>query len=199
MANSHEIIGLVALRDEIRTDAAHVIQGLHKRGIKTIMLTGDNEENAQAIAQELEIDEYYAELLPQHKVSIIQQLKQKYSHIIMVGDGVNDAPALASATVGIAMGAIGSAAAIESADISLMHDDLKKILYLVDLSSKTMAIVKQNVSLSLFVKTSLAVLTFFGLVSLWMAAGIGDMGITFAVILNALRIGIKHRWQKNQL
>jgi len=153
------------------------------------MLTGDNERVARTIANKLGIDEYYADLLPEDKVTRVGDLLKKYEHVAMVGDGVNDAPALAKAHVGIAMGAIGSDVAIETADVALMHDDLSKVNYLIDLSKKTMAIVRQNVSMSILIKGSFAVLTFPGIITLWLAVAVGDMGLSLAVILNALRIG----------
>ncbi len=153
------------------------------------MLTGDNERTAKTVAEDLGIDEYYAELLPEDKVRIIDELLDKNESVAMVGDGINDAPALARSNVGIAMGAAGSDVAIETADIALMHDDISKINYLIDLSRKTMAIVKQNVSVALLIQVSLSVLAVFGFVTLWMAVTFGDMGLTLAVILNSLRIG----------
>ncbi|MHA1238905.1 MAG: heavy metal translocating P-type ATPase [Candidatus Odinarchaeia archaeon] len=191
VGNGIHIIGVIALMDTIRDSAYPTIRELKKRGIKTIMLTGDNEKTARIIAKKLNIDEYYAELLPEDKVKIIEVLLHKYAHVIMVGDGVNDAPALAKAHVGIAMGAIGSDIAIETADIALMHDDLLKVIYLIDLSNKTMSVIKENVSASILIKGSFALLVFPGIVTLWLAVAVGDMGLSLAVILNALRIGRK--------
>ena len=131
--------------DKVRKDAFTVIKWLKEHGIKTIMVTGDNRYIANTIAKRLGIDEFYAELLPHEKVSIIEKLVKAYGHVAMVGDGVNDAPALARASVGIAMGVMGSDVALETADIALMEDDLSKIPYLIKLSRKTLEIVKENV------------------------------------------------------
>ena len=185
------IIGVLGLTDKIRDMAVGTIKALREKRIRTVMLTGDNERAAQAIANKIAIDEYYANLLPEDKVAQIEALLKEYELVAMVGDGVNDAPALAKAHVGIAMGAIGSDVAIETADIALMRDDLSKINYLIDLSKKTMGIVKQNISASILIKASFAVLTFPGIITLWLAVGVGDMGLSLAVILNALRIGRK--------
>jgi Cd2+/Zn2+-exporting ATPase len=185
------IIGVLGLMDKIRDMSVDTIKALKDKRIRTVMLTGDNELAARVIANKLTIDEYYANLLPEDKVAQIEALLKKYEHVAMVGDGVNDAPALAKAHVGIAMGAIGSDVAIETADIALMRDDLSKINYLIDLSKKTMGIVKQNVSVSILIKASFAVLTFPGIITLWLAVGVGDLGLSLAVILNALRIGRK--------
>jgi Cd2+/Zn2+-exporting ATPase len=185
------IIGVLGLMDRIRDKSVGTIKALREKRIRTVIITGDNERAARAIANKLTIDEYYANLLPEDKVAKIEALLKKYEHVAMVGDGVNDAPALAKAHVGIAMGAIGSDVAIETADIALMRDDLSKINYLIDLSKKTMGIVKQNISASVLIKASFAVLTFPGIITLWLAVGVGDMGLSLAVILNALRIGRK--------
>jgi Cd2+/Zn2+-exporting ATPase len=184
-----QIIGVLGLMDTIRDASFDTIRVLKDQRIRTVMLTGDNERAARTIAKRLAIDEYYAELLPADKVTRIADLLNKYVHVAMVGDGVNDAPALAKAHVGIAMGAIGSDVAIETADIALMHDDLSKVNYLINLSKKTMAIVKQNISASILIKGSFAVLIFPGIITLWLAVAVGDMGLSLAVILNALRIG----------
>ncbi|MGB9370382.1 MAG: cation-translocating P-type ATPase [Halobacteriota archaeon] len=186
--NTH-IIGVIGLKDRIRDSSAGTLRALSARGIKTVMLTGDNERAAAAIANELPLSECYAELLPEDKVRHVEELATAYKHIAMVGDGVNDAPAMARANVGIAMGAAGSDVAIETADIALMHDDLSKVTYLIDLSTKTMSVVRENVTAAILIKASFAVLAFPGIITLWLAVGVGDMGLSLAVILNALRIG----------
>jgi Zn2+/Cd2+-exporting ATPase len=185
------IIGVIGLKDRIRDSSAGMLRALSARGIKTVMLTGDNERAAAAIANELQLSECYAGLLPEDKVRHVEELATVYKHVAMVGDGVNDAPAMARANVGIAMGAAGSDVAIETADIALMHDDLSKVTYLIDLSKKTMSVVRENVIVSILVKGSFAVLALPGIITLWLAVGVGDMGLSLAVILNALRIGRK--------
>lgn len=153
------------------------------------MITGDNDRTAQSIAGKVGVDEYHAELLPDEKVSVIgNHLMTDFGHVAMVGDGINDAPALASASVGIAMGVIGSDISLETADIALMEDDLSKLPFLVRLSRKTMTIVKQNIIASILIKASFAILAFPGLVTLWLAVAIGDMGLSLAVIVNSMRL-----------
>ncbi|MGZ4948306.1 MAG: heavy metal translocating P-type ATPase [Halobacteriota archaeon] len=186
--DSH-IIGVIGLKDRVRDSSAGTLHALSARGIKTVMLTGDNDRTAAAITSELPLDECYAELLPEDKVRHVEELAKTYKHVAMIGDGVNDAPAMARAQVGIAMGAAGSDVAIETADIALMHDDLLQVPYLIDLSKKTMSVVRENLTVAILVKTSFAVLAFPGIITLWLAVGIGDMGLSLAVILNALRIG----------
>ena len=193
LGNDEHIIGLIGLMDKIRPLSRSTVQRLKKRNIKTIMLTGDNEGTSKAVASKIGIDEYYAGLLPQDKVRIIEELLDKGEYVAMIGDGVNDAPALARANVGIAMGAVGSDVAIETADIALMQDNISKVNYLIDLSRKTMSVVKQNVSTALLIQVALAAFAVFGFVSLWVAVTFGDVGLTLAVILNALRIGSKNR------
>ncbi len=189
LGNGQRCIGVIALMDRIRPAAFDVIRSLKKNHIKTVMLTGDNERVARAIARRLGIDEYYSELLPEDKVSTIEALLKDHEHVVMIGDGINDAPALARAHVGIAMGAIGSDVAINTADVVLMEDDLTRVDYLIKLSKKTMAVVKQNIIASITIKGSFALLAFPGIVTLWLAVAVGDMGLSLAVILNALRIG----------
>ncbi|BDZ70478.1 heavy metal translocating P-type ATPase [Methanobacterium petrolearium] len=189
LGNQQEIMGLIVLMDSIRDDANKTIRFLKRNGIKTVMLTGDNQGTARGVASQLGLDEYYHGLLPEDKVEKIDELVQNHGHVAMVGDGVNDAPALARANIGIVMGAAGSDVAIETADVALMNDDLVKIEYLVKLSRKTMGVVRENVILSILIKTSFAILAVLGFITLWMAVGIGDMGLSLTVILNALRIG----------
>jgi len=188
--NTH-VIGVIGLKDRIRDSSVDTLRALSARGIKTVMLTGDNERAAAAIANKLQLSECYAGLLPEDKVRHVEELATAYKHVAMVGDGVNDAPAMARANVGIAMGAAGSDVAIETADVALMQDDLAKVTYLIDLSKKTMSVVRENVIVSILVKGSFAVLALPGIITLWLAVGIGDMGLSLAVILNALRIGTK--------
>jgi len=190
VGNEKGVIGLIAVMDKIRDSTIPTMAELRRKGIKTVMITGDNERTAKAIAERIGISEYRAELLPEDKVNIIEELSKEYGHVAMVGDGVNDAPALARASVGIAMGAIGSDVSLETADIALMQDDLSKIPYLIELSKKTLEIVKENVLASILIKGSFAVLVFPGLVTLWLAVAVGDMGLSLAVILNAMRLSL---------
>jgi len=176
------------VRDKIRDSAFKAVEFLREREIKTVMITGDNEKTARAIATGIGIDEYFAELLPDEKVKIVERLAESYGTVAMVGDGVNDAPALAKADVGIAMGAIGSDVSLETADIALMQDDLSKISYLVRLSNKTIEIMRENILTSILIKGTFAILTFPGLITLWLAVAVGDMSLSLAVILNAMRL-----------
>jgi len=182
-------VGAIALMDKIRDDAPYAIAGLRKRGIQVQMLTGDNEMTAKAIAEKLGMDGYMAHLLPEEKLEAIEKLRAEYGPVAMVGDGVNDAPALAAADVGIAMGAIGSDVALETADIALMEDDLMRIIYLVRLSQATMGRIKENIAASIIVKLMVAVLAIPGWITLWIAVAVGDMGLSLAVILNSMRLG----------
>jgi len=182
------VCGFIGLADAVRPNAKDSIHALRKAGIRhVVMLTGDNRGTALAIAGETGVDEVLAELLPADKVAAVEKLVTRYSRVAMVGDGVNDAPALARATVGIAMGAVGSDAAIEAADVALMSDDLSKLSWLIRHSRKTLVIIRQNIGLSLAVKALFVVLTFVGLASLW-AAIAADMGVSLLVIVNALRL-----------
>lgn len=190
VGNEKRIIGVIAVMDKIRDSTIPTMAELKRKGIKTVMITGDNERTAKAIAERIGIAEYRAELMPEDKVNIIEELSKEYGHVAMVGDGVNDAPALARASVGIAMGAIGSDVSLETADIALMQDDLSKIPYLIELSKRTLEIVKENVLASILIKGSFAILVFPGLVTLWLAVAVGDMGLSLAVILNAMRLSL---------
>jgi Cd2+/Zn2+-exporting ATPase len=152
-----------------------------------VMLTGDNRPTADAIAARAGVDEVRAELLPEDKVSVVAELVERHGMTAMVGDGINDAPALARASIGIAMGVAGSDAAIETADIALLADDLRRIPWLIRHSRRASAIIRQNISMSLAVKALFVVLTFAGHASLW-AAIAADMGVTLVVVANALRL-----------
>lgn len=188
IGNESHVCGLIALADAVRPGAKQTLQALRRAGLKHIvMLTGDNRETAQAIAAETGVDEVHAELLPADKVTAVEELVAKYGTVAMVGDGVNDAPALGRASVGIAMGAAGSDAAIETADIALMSDDLSKLPWLVQHSRRTLAIIRQNIVSSFSVKAIFVILTFAGYASLW-AAIAADMGVSLLVVFNALRL-----------
>jgi Cd2+/Zn2+-exporting ATPase len=188
IGNERHVCGLIAVADTVRSEAAGVIGDLRSRGVEhLIMLTGDNRTTAEAIARQLGIDEVHAELLPEDKVAAVEDLVSKYGTVAMVGDGVNDAPAMARASLGIAMGAAGSDAAIETADIALMTDDLAKLPWLVDHSRRTLAIIRENVAFSLAVKALFVVLTFAGYATLWGAIA-ADVGASVLVVMNALRL-----------
>jgi Cd2+/Zn2+-exporting ATPase len=187
VAHKDEHFGTIILSDTLREKTKQAISHLKQMGIRTVMLTGDSENVAIEIAEEIGIDEYRAELLPHEKLEIVKDLK-KSGVTLFVGDGINDTPALAEADVGIAMGAAASDAALESSDIALMKQDLTKVPELVMKARKTMKVVRQNVAASLIVKAITGILAALGFLTLWMAIGIGDMGLTFAVIANALRL-----------
>jgi Cd2+/Zn2+-exporting ATPase len=188
VGNASHVCGFIALADALRPGGRQALQALRHAGVKhLVMLTGDNQGTADAIARETGVDEVHAELLPADKVTAVEALVAKYSQVAMVGDGVNDAPALGRATLGIAMGAAGSDAAIETADIALMSDDLSKLPWLIRHSRHTLAVIRQNIGFSLSVKALFVVLTFAGYSSLW-AAIAADMGASLLVIFNGLRL-----------
>jgi Cd2+/Zn2+-exporting ATPase len=180
--------GILELRDRIRPDAKGIVARLHSQGVKKIiMLTGDNERTARAVAVEVGIEEVRAELLPEDKVTAIEELVAEHTMVAMIGDGVNDAPAMARAHYGIAMGAVGSDAAIETADIALMTDDIGKVPWLIGHSRRTMSIIRQNISISLATKALFVGLTAFGMASMWGAIA-ADVGVSLLVVANALRL-----------
>jgi len=182
------IIGLIAIRDNIRPNAREAIEALHAAGVeKVAMLTGDNERTARAIARELGIDEVYAGLKPEDKVAKVRELAQRYGHVAMVGDGVNDAPALAEATVGIAMGAAGTDVALETADVALMADDLEKLAYALKLARRNQSVVNQNLALSALVIGALVIAAVAGVFTLPMAV-LGHEISEFVVIGSGLRM-----------
>jgi Cd2+/Zn2+-exporting ATPase len=183
-----EGLASVCVVDEVREDAVRAIESLKKQGIRTTMLTGDRLEIAEETAQAINIDEMHAELFPEDKLRIIEELKTNGGFVAMVGDGVNDAPALAASDVGIAMGAAGVDVALESADVVLVKDELAQIPYLLRLSGKTLGIAKQNIAASIAVKIFLGVLGLMGLIPLWFTVASGDDGITMLLLLNTLRL-----------
>ena len=188
VGNDIEVCGMISLADEIRPEAFRFLRELRKAGIQHIvMLTGDNKATAERIAQEVGIDEVHAELLPADKVTEVESLVKTYRYVAMVGDGVNDAPALARATIGIAMGAVGSDAAIETADVALMSDDLLRLPWLIHHSRRAVGIIRQNIAFSLGVKAVFLILTLVGIANLWTAIA-SDMGASFLVIFNGLRL-----------
>ncbi|WP_135305000.1 heavy metal translocating P-type ATPase [Haloarcula amylovorans] len=184
-----ELEGVIAVADEVRPEAKHAVARLKALGVeRTVMLTGDNERTARAIAEQVGVDDYRAELLPDEKVEVIDDLVAEYDGVAMVGDGINDAPALATATVGVAMGAAGTDTALETADIALMSDDLSKLPYLYELAGDANGVIRQNVWASLAVKAGLAVAVPFGYVPIWLAVLAGDAGMTLGVTGNAMRL-----------
>ncbi len=184
-----ELEGIIAVADEIRPEANRTVARLKQLGVsRAVMLTGDNERTARAIAEQVGVDEYQAELLPEEKVTAIEDLVDEYDGVAMVGDGINDAPALATATVGVAMGAAGTDTALETADIALMGDDLAKLPYLYELANDANGVIRQNIWSSLAVKAGLAVAVPFGYVPIWLAVLAGDAGMTTAVTGNAMRL-----------
>ncbi|HET7323470.1 MAG TPA: cation-translocating P-type ATPase [Halococcus sp.] len=187
VGTDEELEGVIAVADAVRRDAARVVESLRSAGLHTVMLTGDNEGTARAVAETVGIEEYRAELLPEEKVTVIEDLTDG-GRVAMVGDGVNDAPALAAASVGIAMGAAGSDTAIETADIALLGDDLSKLPYLYDLSRTATRVIRQSIYGSLGVKALLAVGIPLGYVSVALAILAGDVGMTSAVTANAMRL-----------
>ena len=184
-----EVKGVIAIADEVRPDAQAAIEGLYDAGVEPlIMLTGDNEGTAKAIAKQVGVDEYRTELLPEDKVTAVEELVTEYGTVAMVGDGINDAPAMATASVGIAMGAAGTDTALETADIALMADDLSKLLYLYDLSHTANGVIRQNIWGALAAEALLVLGVPLGLVSVLLAVVVGDVGMTVGVTGNAMRL-----------
>ena len=183
-----ELLGVIAVADTVRPEAARAVDALQAAGVRTVMLTGDNERTAAAVAERVGIDEYRADLLPEEKLDVIEALLEEET-VAMVGDGVNDAPALARADVGIAMGAAGTDAALETADIALMADDLDAVPYCLRLARKANGVIRQNIYASLAVKGLLALGAPLGYVTVIVAVVVGDMGMSLVVTGNAFRLG----------
>ncbi|MFD1848950.1 heavy metal translocating P-type ATPase [Oceanobacillus bengalensis] len=183
-----EVLAVIAVADQVRETSKDIIDKLHQLGIKkTVMLTGDNKGTANAIGSQVGVSEIQAELMPQDKLDYIKQLRSEYGNVAMVGDGVNDAPALAASTVGIAMGGAGTDTAIETADVALMGDDLSKLPFAVKLSRKSLNIIKANITFAIGIKLIALLLVIPGWLTLWIAI-LSDMGATLLVALNSLRL-----------
>lgn len=194
VAKNDKFFGSIIIADEIKDGAKETIESLSKNGGKTIMLTGDNEKIAESVAESLKLTDYKASLLPQNKVEEIDKIfkeKKKEDVICFVGDGINDAPSLMRSDIGIAMGGVGSDAAIEAADMVLMHDDLKDLIIAKKISKKTMRIAYENIIFSLAIKVLILILSAFGITNMWIAV-FGDVGVAFIAILNAMRVNSKY-------
>lgn len=182
------VIGVISIGDAIRPDARDALERLHSAGIeKIVMLSGDNQRTVDAIAEEAGIEDASGDLMPEDKVARVRQLVATYQYVGMIGDGVNDAPALAVASVGIAMGAIGSDTAIETADMALMNDDLSRLAEAVEKGRRTLSIIRFNIAFALLIKAVFLILAFLGMANLWMAI-LADTGATLLVIANSLRL-----------
>ncbi|WP_050179674.1 heavy metal translocating P-type ATPase [Domibacillus robiginosus] len=188
VGTQEEVKGYLAVADQVRKSSLSIIQKLQKLGVeKTVMLTGDNQATGKAIGTQLGLSDVKAELMPQDKLEAIKSLREQYSKVAMIGDGINDAPALASATVGIAMGGAGTDTALETADIALMADDLEKLPYTIALSRKTLNVIKQNITFAFGLKLLALLLIIPGWLTLWMAI-FADVGSTLIVVLNSMRL-----------
>ena len=182
------VLGILSIGDTMRPEVSNALTLLHEAGIqKVVMLSGDNQRTVDALARQAGIDEAYGDLMPEQKIEHIKRLMAEHKYVGMIGDGVNDAPALALASVGIAMGAIGSDTAIETADMALMKDDLTRVAEAVMLGRRTLNIIQFNVGFALVIKAVFLILAFTGHASLWLAI-LADTGATLLVILNALRL-----------
>ncbi|MFC0015413.1 MULTISPECIES: heavy metal translocating P-type ATPase [Allobacillus] len=189
IAGTKENVELIlAVADEVRDASQSVIEKLHRAGVeKTVMLTGDNANTAQAIGKQVGVTDVRSELLPQDKLEVIRSLRDSHKQVAMIGDGVNDAPALAASTVGIAMGGAGTDTALETADVALMGDDLEKLPFLVRLSRKTLNTIKGNITFAIAIKVAALLLVIPGWLTLWIAI-LSDMGATVLVALNSMRL-----------
>lgn len=189
VAKNTELLGIIKISDAIKKEAKGAIQSLYKNGVKTfMMLTGDKEEVAKHVADELHISKYYAELLPGEKVEKVEEiLSGSHNALAFIGDGINDAPVLSRADIGIAMGSLGSDAAIEAADVVIMDDDLSRLSKVIHIAKKTFSISKENIAFSLFIKIGTLILGALGIANMWMAV-FADVGVAFLCIINSLRI-----------
>ncbi|MFZ3114742.1 MAG: heavy metal translocating P-type ATPase [Syntrophales bacterium] len=188
VGNDDHVCGFISVADSIRDNALSIVEDLKRAGVaKVIILTGDNRGTARAISEKIGADAFHAELLPEDKLKGIEEAKRRYGAVAMVGDGINDAPALAAATLGIAMAAAGTDAAIETADIALMTDDLSRLPWLIRHGHRTLNVIRQNIAFALSVKLLFMLLALANIATLWMAIA-ADMGASLLVIMNALRL-----------
>jgi len=188
VANDLKPVGLIAIADEIRPETPHAIASLKAMGIKEIiMLTGDNYKVAKAVAEEIGVDDFQAELLPEQKLQYVEKLQKQGKVVGMIGDGINDAPALARANVGISMGEVGSSTAIEASDIVFLKDDISSLAWLYKKSCKTTRVVKENLALAISVIVLATMPALFGIIPLWLAVILHEGG-TIIVSLNSLRL-----------
>ncbi|PZP83899.1 MAG: cadmium-translocating P-type ATPase [Azospirillum brasilense] len=187
LATEQQALCVFAVADTVRTTSVEAVKSLQQLGVHCVMLTGDNSTTAQAIATHVGIEDVRGNMLPEDKLKAMEELRKNYDVVGMVGDGVNDAPALARASIGFAMGAAGTDTALETADVALMEDDLRRIPLFMNLSRKTSTILKQNISLSIGIKAVFLALNFAGLATLWMAV-FADMGASLIVVFNGLRL-----------
>jgi Cd2+/Zn2+-exporting ATPase len=192
IGTEHQIMGVLAIADDIREPSVKAINDLKRAGVEqVVMLTGDHERTARKVAIQTGITQYHAELLPENKVDVIKRLQNEGHVVAMVGDGINDAPAIATANLGIAMGGAGTDTAMETADIVLMADHLEKLPHTIKLSRQAIRIIKQNIAFSLIIKAAALVLIFPDVLTLWIAV-LSDTGAALLVILNSMRLAIRH-------
>lgn len=188
VGNDEHVCGMLAVADAVRPESRRALDALRGAGVRAVvMLTGDNDATAQAVAREVGVDQVHSELLPEDKVAVIEEVEEAIGPVAMVGDGVNDAPALARATLGVAMGAIGTDVALETADVALMSDDLSKLAWLIEHARATLSVIRWNTAIALGIKAVFVVLTFAGLATLWGAVA-ADMGASLLVVANSLRL-----------
>ena len=192
VAKDNEYVGNIVIADEIKEESKETISYLNRNGNKTVMLTGDNEAIAKDVAFKVGLSEYRASLLPQDKVYALDEYLESDNVVCFVGDGINDAPALMKADIGVSMGALGSDAAIEASDIVLMNDNLGSLIIAKMIAKKTMRIVYGNIIFALLVKVLILVLSAFGITNMWFAV-FGDVGVAVICIINAMRVNIKKR------
>jgi len=188
IGRNNTFLGIITIRDILRVSAPILINGLKKRGYTTTMISGDTQMACNTIGDCLDINNVQGNLLPNQKIEQIESIKKESRGVAMVGDGINDAPALASANLGIAIGASATDLTLETADIVIMNDNLTKLLTYIDITKKTNKIIKQNIWTSIIVKLLFAILTVLGLMTLWIAVGIGDALLSFLILFNGMRI-----------